>query len=253
MKKIAISMVMMAVAVVSFGQNAIDKHFSDFESNEEFTKLNATSKMFEMTMGLESDDPDEQALLDALGKIEGLTLLAMEETEDAKSMFDDATSRPGNDYEILMTVDDKDGHAVFYVREARGVIAELLVIAHGNQEFGIATLWGEIDLKQVKKLTDAFSVAGMEKFDEVKAEAAREISVYPNPISQGKSVTVNVPNAIKGGTIEIRDMNGALVKSKDITASSHTLDTKELAPGTYLVVMNFDGASLYSERIVVTK
>ncbi|MFT6726872.1 MAG: hypothetical protein ACJAV7_001322, partial [Flavobacteriales bacterium] len=151
MKKIAITLMMAAVSMVSFAQsNAITEYFSDFESQEDFTKVNVTGKMFEMTLELEGADADEQALLDALSNIEGLTLIGTESTENAVALFEDAISRPGNDFEVLMTVDDKDGNAVFYVREDNGVIAELLVIARGENEFGVATIWGEIDLRQVR-------------------------------------------------------------------------------------------------------
>ncbi|MFT4678421.1 MAG: hypothetical protein ACI84C_000604 [Flavobacteriales bacterium] len=254
MKKIAITLMMAAVSMVSFAQsNAITEYFSDFESQEDFTKVNVTGKMFEMTLELEGADADEQALLDALSNIEGLTLIGTESTENAVALFEDAISRPGNDFEVLMTVDDKDGNAVFYVREDNGVIAELLVIARGENEFGVATIWGEIDLRQVRKLTDAFSVAGMDRFDEEKAVAAREISVYPNPISQGSAINVTVPESVKGGMLEILDLNGRTVKTANINSTQESVSTAGLNAGTYVVVLKQDNAKLYSERIVITK
>ncbi|MCB0761999.1 MAG: DUF4252 domain-containing protein [Flavobacteriales bacterium] len=250
-KKLSFWMLMVGISTTSFAQNAIVDHFSDYEANEKFTRLHATSKAFEMALELESDNPEEQELIEALGKIKGMTVLMTDNTEEAAAMFKQATSRPDKDYEVLMTVDDNDGHAVFYVREDRGTIAELLVIAHGAKEFGIATIWGEIDLKQVKKLTDTFTVQGMEKFDEAKAAATRDIKVYPNPSTPGSPAQIDIPESLQGGTIEIRDLNGKRVAQAKARMGKQALPVANLSPGTYLVVLQFEGLSLYSERLVV--
>jgi len=66
------------------------------------------------------------------------------------------------------------------------------------------------------------------------SEMSFELSAYPNPVSD--VLTVNVTGIEEvNGTVTVMDFNGRLVISKEMKASSMTVDMTGMASGVYLV------------------
>lgn len=59
---------------------------------------------------------------------------------------------------------------------------------------------------------------------------------FPNPAADQVHIPVQLPVAIKSGTLEIVDMNGQRMKSQPVLSSASvlTIPTNQLVPGTYL-------------------
>jgi hypothetical protein len=55
----------------------------------------------------------------------------------------------------------------FLIKESGGKISELLMIAGGNDDFMILSLYGEIDLKQVSRIGKKMDVKGLENLDKL--------------------------------------------------------------------------------------
>ena len=100
-----------------------------------------------------------------ISKLSGLKVLQTEHTKNGKALYATATKTKMPGYEVLMTVQDKEEDITFYIKEQSGIVRELLLIGASQNEFYVISLMGEIDLKQISKLSRALSIGGMEKLE----------------------------------------------------------------------------------------
>lgn len=118
---------------------------------------------------LEVENPEDQEVVNMISKLKGLRILAKEEARDSRELYKEALSMiPKNEFEELMSVRDKDKDMKFYIKESGGKISELVMVAGGNDEFMILSLFGEIDLKQVSKISKKMNIDGLENLEKIK-------------------------------------------------------------------------------------
>lgn len=170
MKKLMVGIVMMAVAVAAQAQgDAISKFFSKYQNDETFSQVNMSSKMFSLMANLEVENPEDQEVVNMISKLKGLKILAKEEARNSRELYKEALGMiPAKEYEELMSVRDKDKDMKFFIKESGGKISELVMVAGGNEEFMLLTLFGEIDLKQVSKISKKMNIDGLENLDNIK-------------------------------------------------------------------------------------
>lgn len=171
MKKIVVMVWMVAAAATAaMAQgDAISKFFNKYQGDESFSQVTVSSKMFGLFTNMEMEDPEDQEVLNAISKLRGLKILAKEEARNARELYKEAMSLiPAKEYEELMSVRDKDKDMKFFIKEAGGKISELVMVAGGNEEFMVLSLFGEIDLKQVSKIGRKMSVDGLENLEKIK-------------------------------------------------------------------------------------
>ncbi len=146
--------------------NAISKHFSTFQRDTSFTKVTVTSRMFSLFTEIEAEDEEEAEILAAMAKLKGIKALVKNNSDNSKKLYFDAVDVVQNDggYEELMTVEDAGENVQFMIREEGDQINELLMIIGGNQNFMVMTLYGEIDLNTIAKLSRVLKINGMEAF-----------------------------------------------------------------------------------------
>jgi hypothetical protein len=168
MKKIIVAVGMLMAVNGAFAQDAISKFFSKYQSDDSFSQVTVSSKMFGLFTNLEADTPEDKEVLDAISKLKGLRILAKEDARNARNLYKEAfTLIPTKEYEELMSVRDKDKDMKFLIKESGGKISELLMIAGGNDDFMILSLYGEIDLKQVSRIGKKMDVKGLENLDKL--------------------------------------------------------------------------------------
>ncbi|NJN42338.1 MAG: DUF4252 domain-containing protein [Flammeovirgaceae bacterium] len=159
-------MMLMAGSVAVFGQGeAITKFINKYQSDETFSQVTISSKMFSLFTDLEVDDKDDQEVLDAISKLKGLRILSKEDTRDSRTLYKEALGIMPKEYEELMYVRDEDKDMKFFIKESSGKISEMVMVMGGSEEFMLLTLFGEIDLKQVSKIGSKMNVEGLEKLD----------------------------------------------------------------------------------------
>lgn len=170
MKKLMIVMVMMAAVIgVQAQGDAISKFFTKYQNDVSFSQVNMSSKMFSLMANLEVENPEDQEVVNMISKLKGLRILAKEEARDSRELYKEALSMiPKSEFEELMSVRDKDKDMKFYIKEAGGKISELVMVAGGNDEFMILSLFGEIDLKQVSKISKKMNIDGLENLENIK-------------------------------------------------------------------------------------
>ena len=174
MKKITTLSLLMAFSALAFAQeDAISKFFGKYENDEDFTHVTITSRMFGLFANLDTEDQEDKELLDAVSKVKGLKIIAKDniEQEEADALYKEAFELiPTKDYDELMSVRDKDNDMKFLIQEENKIITELLMVMHGDNEFFLLSLIGDIDLKQISRLSQSMNIDGFEHLKAIDKE-----------------------------------------------------------------------------------
>ncbi len=151
---------------ISAQDNAITSYFGDYQNSDDFTKVSVTGKMFSLFTELDAENEDEKAILEAISKLDGIKGLIRKNAENGNKMYADAVKKMSTDgkYEELMTVEDVDENVRFMIRDEGGKISELLMVRGAEREFMLMTLFGDIDLSTISKISKVMRVHGFDKF-----------------------------------------------------------------------------------------
>lgn len=172
MKKGLIVIVMsMCVTVVMAQGTVVNKYFNELATNEDFTKVSVSSKMFSLFTELEAGSEAEEEFLKAVSKLKGLKIIVADSIGNAAAMYRQATGdveKAG--YEELMSVQDAEENMKFSIKESGGNIEELLMVAGGKKKFVLLSLYGEIDLKNISKIARSMKVEGLENLSKLEDE-----------------------------------------------------------------------------------
>ncbi len=180
MKKLTMGVVMLVLSVAAQAQgDAISKFFNKYQDDDSFTQVTVSSKMFSLFTNMDVKNPEDQEVLNAISKLKGLRILAKQEARNSRELYKEALSLvPMKEYEELMSVRDKDKDMKFFIKEGKpGVINELVMVAGGNEEFMMLSLFGEIDLKQISNIGSKMNIDGLQhlrKMDKDDKEKGKE-------------------------------------------------------------------------------
>lgn len=149
---------------VSAQADAISQYFSKYMDDENFTVIYVSGKLFSMfdnaTEGLE--DEEVKAIKSVVSDMRGLRILTTD--KDPGAFYQEALSIVNkHEYEVLMEVrEGKDQKVQFLVKESGDVVNELLLLvgeaptADSEGEFVLMSFVGNINLKELSKLEEAF-------------------------------------------------------------------------------------------------
>ncbi len=155
------------IAFSGFSQSAIDKYFSDFNSDESFTSISISGKMFHLLTHIEGETAEEKEILQTISKLEGMKMLVKPQSSANDAVYRSSIKRLGSEFEELMRVEDKEENLVFFIRETNGQIRELVLIGSGQSELFIMSLIGDIDLNQIAKIGRAIEVDGFQHLEKI--------------------------------------------------------------------------------------
>ncbi len=159
---------------------AISSLFDKYADNEAFTKVSISRKMFSLFTEFEPEDPETKELAEAISKLEGLKILASDSVDNAQKYYQEATKSIRNSkFEELMSVRDGKEDVLFMIKENGGKISELLMLVGGLNKFVAIDLYGEIDLKQISKLSKGMKVKGMEYLDNIDKQDKEKTKKKP--------------------------------------------------------------------------
>jgi len=168
MKKVIAVGALMIVMTGAFAQDAISKFFSKYQSDESFSSVTVSSKMFSLFTNMDADTPEDKEILEAISKLKGLKILGKEDARNARELYKEAfVLIPIKEYEELMSVRNEDKDIKFYIKENAGKISELLMVMGGNEQFMVMSLFGEIDLKQISRIGKKMDVKGLEHLEKM--------------------------------------------------------------------------------------
>ena len=168
MKKLIVAGALLIVMNGAFAQDAISKFFSKYQTDESFSAVTVSSKMFGLFTNMEADTPEDKEILEAISKLKGLKILAKEDARTARALYKEAfTLIPVKEYEELMSVRTDDKDMKFFNKQTGGKISELLRVVGGNEQFMVMSLFGEIDLKQIGRIGKKMDVKGLEHLEKM--------------------------------------------------------------------------------------
>jgi hypothetical protein len=185
MKTIAVILALALAPIVTSGQSIFDK----FEDMDGVTSVIVNQKMFKMLMDLqiETGDPEAQEMLNMVGKITGLRVLTTGDEKISNDMTSSVNSYlKSSNLQELMRIKDGEQTVKFYVKEGKddNHVKELLMLVSGLKELTkgqdvtingkkreietvLLSLTGDIDLRQVSKLTNKMNVPGGDQLKKV--------------------------------------------------------------------------------------
>lgn len=172
---------LMLTSMVSFGQNAIDK----LEDKENVTSFILNQKMFRMlaTMGMNVEDSKDKEYVNMVNNITGLKVFTAGDEVTSKDITNTVTNYiKSSKLDELMRFKDGDKNVKFYVKEGKDEnhVKELVMFMTGMNELVdgediklngkdfkfetiVISLTGEIDLRQVSKITSQMDIPGGEQ------------------------------------------------------------------------------------------
>lgn len=166
-------MVLAIAPMVSWGQNAFDS----FENEKDVTSVVVTKNMFKLLskMDLNSSDPEAQSYLKMVDNLDNIKIFTTENPAMTQKM-DAAVAKyisASKDLGELMRVKDDGQNIRFYSKEGKNenFVSELLMhldgIVDGKPTTIIMSITGNIDLKQISKLTSELKVPGSEQLKNI--------------------------------------------------------------------------------------
>jgi hypothetical protein len=168
--------ILAAVLVMSVWMAQAQSQFDKFEDIEGVTSVIVNQKAFSLMSKIGSESDEEY--LSLIQNIESLKVFATESMEVAKQMETEAKKylSSGN-LEELMRVKDGGSNVVIYVKEGKSedFVKELFMFVkdgddNSDKECVIVSLTGDIDLKQISKLTEKMDLPGGEHLEKANDE-----------------------------------------------------------------------------------
>ncbi|WP_138434262.1 DUF4252 domain-containing protein [Winogradskyella algicola] len=178
MKKVIVIIALILAPMLSGAQSIFDK----YEDMKDVTSIVVTQKAFRMlaTIDLDVDDPEAKEFMEMVKKITGLKVFTTGDEKistDMKATVDKYLK--SSDLEELMRIKDGEQTVKFYVKEGKDEnhVKELLMFVTGLKELTegqdieingkkreietvLLTLTGDIDLRQVSKITNQMDIPG---------------------------------------------------------------------------------------------
>lgn len=180
MKKIAILIALIVAPMVATAQNAFDS----FEDEKDVTSVVVTKNMFKLLskMDLDSTDPEAKEYLAMVDNLENIKVFTTENSGVASKMDASVAKYIASSKGLgeLMRVKDDDKNIKFYSKEGKNenFVSELLMHLKGNVEGKemtvIMSITGNIDLKQISKLTSELKVPGSDELKNIDTNKKKQ-------------------------------------------------------------------------------
>ena len=168
MKKYVLTIMTLSITALGFSQEVVTKYMDKYENDETFTKVSVSSKMFSLFSEMEGSEEDEQLFYDITSKLKGMKVVMSEKVSNPESLYDGAISDVDKaGFEELMTVKDAEENVKISIKENGGTIEELIMVIGGKQQFGIVSIFGEIDLKEISKLASLMRVSQLKYLEKI--------------------------------------------------------------------------------------
>ena len=200
MKNLSLVLIGFMLSLSVKGQSIFER-FADYD---DVSLVSISPKMFKMLgqLSVSLDDPEAQEYIDMVSSIENFKVLISGNDEVTAAMSKWAAEQlSSKDLEELMTIKDADADVAFYVKSGKsddrgeklimyvnGVNPEIMKdspLGERPVETIILLIEGNIDLKQISKLTDQMSLPG--------GKQLRKASGVPPGLSVSSTITIK-PN-----------------------------------------------------------
>lgn len=161
MKKLFFLLMIFTVQNTFAQNNAIDKYYKDFQQKKSLDVISLASKMLPLL--IDDKQGKEKAELTAiLNKFTALKMLLTSKASNGNDLFTTANTLIPESYETLLSIDESDRKVKCYTLEnSAGKISELVMIAWQWGRFMVMSITGDIDLKEIYRLTQSINFSGL--------------------------------------------------------------------------------------------
>lgn len=166
MKTIAL---LIALCIAPLAMNA-QNFWSSFENDDDVSSVVITKKMFKLlaTIDLETEDQEVNDFMNLVENLDNIKIFTTDKSDIATKMSSSVTNYIGknNGLSELMRVKDDGNNIKFYSREGKNenYVSELLMFLegtdNGKDQTVVMSITGNIDLKQISKLTKNLDIPG---------------------------------------------------------------------------------------------
>ena len=174
MKKLAILVAFMISPMLVSAQGVFDS----YEDEKEVTSVVVTKNMFKLLskIEVETDDPEVKEYMDMVNSLDNIKVFMTEDKGVGARMKADVQKYVGasKGLEELMRIKDDGKNVKFYSKEGsdENHVSELLMFLDGEMDGKegtvVMSITGNIDLKQISKLTKELNVPGSDELKNVK-------------------------------------------------------------------------------------
>jgi len=173
MKKIILNLALLILPILVIAQSPAEKLFKKYAGKDGFTTININKGMFELFAQIDNKGSEEfDEVVSGLENIKILTSSVVDVDLDVHANFlKDIKALNVSGYEELMTINKKDEDIKFLIKKKeKGKISELLVIVYKKNEGVLIRVSGEIDLKNISKLSRSVKIDGLEHLEDIEDE-----------------------------------------------------------------------------------
>jgi len=116
--------------------------------------------------------------------------------------------------------------------------------------FAILFLWAALVTANGLPAVDEMNSISRAYFQPGQDQPAREIELYPNPITDGR-LTISSSESIQ--SVQILNITGKIVFNQEFQPNTNTVDLEldKLEKGIYLVRIGFIGKEIHTEKVMV--
>lgn len=170
MKTIMISILLM-VAGLANAQSIMDKIFDKYSGAEGYTSVFISKYMFDMFRSETPQNVSDEQMDQVISRLTGIKILVTDDdpaTPAPVNIYNEIMKViPSSSYKEIMVVKEKDQNIKFYVLEARGKVAELLMVMGGKTQC-LISIQGDIDMKNISKLAQGMNIEGMKNLEKIE-------------------------------------------------------------------------------------
>ena len=134
-----------------------------------YTTVSISQSMFELFSSI-ANDKDDQDFKNITSRLTGIKILSCEAKGGAKNgqefYHEVIRNLPQPEYQVLMDIND-GGEPVKFLIKKQGNKTTELVMAVGGAEPCLMVLQGDIDLKQISKLSKSMNIKGFDHLGDV--------------------------------------------------------------------------------------
>ncbi|HBO76515.1 MAG TPA: hypothetical protein DD653_17790 [Marinilabiliales bacterium] len=170
MKKLVLIFMAFLPILAMAQESKLNQLFDKYSGQEGYTSVYITSYMFELFSKL--DDESDAEFENMTKGLEAIKILTVSDGLDAKSRelfyqeISSATQQPV--YKDFMIVKDGKQEVIFKVREDGKKITEFVMVVKDASEPVLMFLLGDIDLKQISKMSKTMDIKGFEHLEKVE-------------------------------------------------------------------------------------
>jgi len=167
MKKVLLSIVLIAGIMTMSAQTPVDKIFNKYAGKDGYTTVVINSFMFKLLASIETDDPEYEEFKKASSGIESIRILTQDGGTSKSFGKELLEILPRSEYEELMVVKESDEEVLFLAREEDGNITEFLLIVSGDDgDDALIVFTGNIDLESIASISSGLNLPAMENLED---------------------------------------------------------------------------------------